>query len=861
MYTMLPEKHNRINVRYMEDAIGSSAKRIRRIRVIAGESIEESVRRAFPKLTAKCFSVDGGLVPRDYRITGKERIIDVWTPPTAPALALVTTFVASMVIGGAISALTRKKTRTKFKKQLEDVSDIQYGWDYDAKNAADEGAPVPVLYGTRMVTPPVIHRRNFTDEYGDSFFVSLFLVADGGSGFGDNIFFPADENGRVVAKINHADWTNYVSDSLSGGTTTSANRLFASGSPLANVYINYGASGGTLAPHMNNGNTAFFDISENGGAAVISELAIKGLNNIWFNLPTAIFPTKVKLFSHYEPGIAQAATKFSLYALDGDEYVLLGTTTSLTNSGTEYCLTLNLPVGEKRYSTFLLQSFDWKRKWVGGMASSYGRMHPTEVEIYGESSLSVTTMGGYADVDVSPGSFDQQPFESVDGTWASLSVNKTLDEDWFVFSTTRKAYPDRIALQLEFPYGLYATNSGTGEVESKSVKVAAQRRTVADDGTTGPWVNFNSDFSSGYMTITGQTTSAKKVYVESPSLGGGASHYQVRVKFYENPGPTSDNAVECIWNGLDEGWDFLPAYVRSATASMKLLATKALSGSPPKFEIKASRGVVNIWNPITSLWEEKDATNPAWATWDVLVRPRFDDSVATGNFSTNTIGALVRENFDHGRMIYSEFAEWAQFCEEEGITISMYFDGSMTVRDAIEYILEVGRASLISRGNLFGVAIDRKLPTRDENDAPVPSFIFDESNVVANSYKVSYRPTADLPNAVEVTFFDRDREWQRFTVIARDDQAELADVEPKTVSITLHACDRRDVAEKHAEYVLGKSMIKRVFEWTGDMDSIPLDIGDVVRVYDDLVTITSASLDEEMRRRFTGIEYVDARFN
>jgi len=55
MNTMLPEKHNRINVRYMEDAIGSSAKRIRRIRVIAGESIEESVRRAFPKLTAKCF--------------------------------------------------------------------------------------------------------------------------------------------------------------------------------------------------------------------------------------------------------------------------------------------------------------------------------------------------------------------------------------------------------------------------------------------------------------------------------------------------------------------------------------------------------------------------------------------------------------------------------------------------------------------------------------------------------------------------------------------------------------------------------------------------------------------------------------
>lgn len=846
---------------YVGDPITLRDRRVRRVQFAAGESVRDAFRRAFPGLNPTRFAVDGENVNSDCRLDKSPRRVLAWTPPGVPlAIAMFTAFVVSAVIGGAISSLTRKKSRTRFKKQLEDVSDIQYGWDYDAKNAADEGAPIPVLYGTRIVTPPLIHRRSNVDEYGDAFYAAIFVVADGGSGFGDKVSFPADVDGRVIAKIDHADWVNYISDSLTAGTTTLTNRLYADSSPLANVYINYGTGGGTLAPHMNNGNKTIEDLSDNGGSAVKSELATEGLNNVWFNLPTAIFPTRVRLFTHYTAGMAQAAVKFTLYALDDTTYVPLGTTTSFTTNGTEYCLTLNLPVGAKRYSTFRLQSFEWKKKWVGGMVSSYGRKWPVEVEIYGESSIAITTMGGYAAVAVAPGSYDQQPFELMSGTWSSLSVNKTLDEDWFTFSTTRLAYPDKIAMHLEFPYGLYAMNSVTGEVDTKSVKIAAERRTIADDGTPGTWTAFNADFSSGYSTITGQTTSPKKLYIESPAMGGTANRHQVRVKFYENPGAAADNAVECVWNGLDEGWSFLPAYIRTATATMRLLATKGFSGSPPKFEVKASRLVVNVWNPIADEWQEKDATNPAWAAWDILVRPKFDDREAGGKFSTNTLGALIRESFDHNRMIYSEFSEWALFCEDESIAISMYFDGSMTTRDAIEYVLEVGRASLVNRGNRFGVAIDRKLPTRDGADAPVPAFAFDDSNIVANSWKVSYRQTADLPNAVEVTFFDLERDWQRFTVMARNPAADLSEVEPNTLAMTLHACDSRAVAEAHAEYVLKKSLILRAYEWTGDMDSLPLDIGDVVRVYDDLVTITAVSLDEDMRRRFSGVDYIDARF-
>ena len=61
--------------------------------------------------------------------------------------------------------------------------------------------------------------------------------------------------------------------------------------------------------------------------------------------------------------------------------------------------------------------------------------------------------------------------------------------------------------------------------------------------------------------------------------------------------------------------------------------------------------------------------------------------------------------------------------------------------------------------------------------------------------------------------------------------------------------------------MLGLNKLKKNYAWTGDLDSMPLDLGDLVDVNGKLMTITGVSFDEELRREFKAMEYVHERFN
>ena len=54
---------------------------------------------------------------------------------------------------------------------------------------------------------------------------------------------------------------------------------------------------------------------------------------------------------------------------------------------------------------------------------------------------------------------------------------------------------------------------------------------------------------------------------------------------------------------------------------------------------------------------------------------------------------------------------------------------------------------------------------------------------------------------------------------------------------------------------LNMNLIKKGYAWTGDLDSMPLDMGDLVSIYGNLATITGVTFDEEMRRQFTAVNY------
>jgi hypothetical protein len=305
-----------------------------------------------------------------------------------------------------------------------------------------------------------------------------------------------------------------------------------------------------------------------------------------------------------------------------------------------------------------------------------------------------------------------------------------------------------------------------------------------------------------------------------------------------------------------------------------MLATESLAGGVPQIKVMAERKYVMVYNSIDAEWQAKPASNPAWAAYDILVRPIFDDSALNdledeeGNvtplfdedtltFAVDPTDYLREEAFPHERVKYSDFEEWAEFCDEEQITMSMYFDGTSSVTDCLQYLCDIGRAGIVNRGNVIGVVVDRSALNMDNLNNPVPLFKFDDSNVVAGTYSENYSDRSNFPTEVQVTYFDREREYSRKSVIVRNDDSI---VNHNTKDITLYACDDRDVALRHAEYILNMNLIKKGYAWTGDLDSMPLDMGDLVSIYGNLATITGVTFDEEMRRQFTAVNYSHERF-
>ena len=753
---------------------------------------------------------------------------------------------------------------SRYAKEVEDTSEQNYGWDFDAANVATEGAPMPVLYGERQVIPPIIQRRSVVSPTsGKEFMEVLVGVCHGGAGFLDTVSFPPDADGDLDILLNHASWKHYISnEQFSSDASQEINRINASVTIYNGVYwtgSTLEAYAAAMTSNLKDGDTttkgtslaASQSYDGRNSPAKSGKGGSKHTRNFYFVLPDPCQISRVRIFMNH------AGPRFKVYAgdtADITKYVLIGSfygNDTPHSWKTCYCNT-----GGKFYRHVLITDFA-----KASEASFF------EIEAYGSINSSVEEgITGYAEVDARDGRYLQAPFVICNGVWATLNVSKGLNLDWFTFATSPGASPEKLVCNLEFPYGLYDMSSLT--MSGKTVKIACERRGIAIDGTPEAWVKFNAAFdASSVIEITDATASAKKFqFATDDNALGGFSHYEIRMKFAEDPGIGATVSAACNWSSVDEGYNHLPSYPRTAIAAVRMMATESLYGGLPQIKVRAARNNVMVYNSIDGEWQAKPAANPAWAAWDLLVRPVFDDSAfsetefyseETGEFLINPADYLREEAFSHDRVQYSDFAAWAAFCDAEAITMSMYFDGTSSVMECLQYILEIGRAGLVNRGNVLGVVVDKEVETTDTLGNPVPIFTFDETNIVADTWSVEYRDRSNFPTEVQVTYYDKEREYSRKSVLVRETDTAL---NHNAKDVTLYCCDDNAVARRHAEYILGQNRIRKGYAWTGDLDAMPLDIGDVVRVNGELVTISSVTFDSELRRQFRGMEYSHARF-
>ena len=937
-----------------------------------GLTVRQASGEAFPGIALSAWAsrgipVDGGALAEP----GTEYF--AWEVPASSAAAALTVFkVISVVLAvasaayGAVMAYKSNREAKKLKKALrnsdyskevEDVSDTNYGWDYDASNTRGQGAPLPVLYGERLVLPPLVQVHTRRVGSNQEYLELVAAVCQGGAGLADTTGVLSDADGGADIRLNHSSWRNYILEKqFASDDSYETDRLDTNTNVHESVYLDEDTgdlmesyTGSNLSLLFNYGDPDVKPtglITDVGGAyGRINTPSAEGLTNtgkkknlsILIQLSYEVRLVEVDLLMKAGEG-----TSFKVYCgtaadgqnLRGYSFFASSAYTGLTEAGTtkkqKYWTAQNF-ANETFYKYILITGFK---------KSSFSDIY--KIHAYGSINQATgTDIRQYAEVETRPGSPVQEPLTVCTGVWNTIRVSKNLSVDWFTFATSGGASPEKLELNLEFPYGIYDA-SGTS-MQPYTVTVEIQRRWVDADGTAGAWKDF-AGASGGYFSISAQSSSAYGVtYAET--LGESHDHWEIRMRYHNPADANPDVCGDCVWETLVEGYDFSPSYPGVCVAGVRMLATDALSGAVPQVKARASRPFVCVWDGAE--WLARPATNPAWCAYDIICQPLFPfdgrewlaeadgsmysleygDEKAVSSFSSSTGGyTLVTSAAPHGLsagdlveffnstrfaektwtvasvpssstftvargyqsesatgqtfrkvvrtdcaygpgdadcavdprcLDYAAFASWAAHCDDDGIAMSAYFDGTTSAADALQYVCDIGRAAIVRRGQVYAAVYDGLPDAVTMRGDPIPAYAFTDDNIEAGTFRVGYATRDNTPDEVQVFYFDRERENTRAAVIRFSGDRER---HGRAQDVTLYCCDDRRVAAAYGDYVLRTSLVRRSFSWTGGASSMPLDIGDLVSVKGSLAVITAASCDSQMRRQFEATEYVMGRF-
>lgn len=345
--------------------------------------------------------------------------------------------------------------------------------------------------------------------------------------------------------------------------------------------------------------------------------------------------------------------------------------------------------------------------------------------------------------------------------------------------------------------------------------------------------------STDYITITAhQSTPLRKTYYKDHVTE--ATTYDVRIKFQTAPSSTSRYGNDVYFDYVEETIydDF--CYPGSSLLSIRALATDRISGGIPEITIEANRVSVPVWNSTTSTYDQCLANNPAWASYDML-----HNGIYGGNIPADRIN-------------YTDFATWATYCSANSLECNIYFDSALNFRKALDMIGQLGRGRVVQLGSTFTCFVDKAEST------PVQGFMFNVANMTKNSFSEQFLPMDDRANAVEITYWDKNFDYDRKTIELYSDDFDTTTREIKTTQISLIGCIDRDMAIKHGKYLLNCNRYQTITAcWEADIDSIACMPWDVVEVQHDVPqwgyggriassTISTAVLDQQITMATSG---------
>ena len=207
-----------------------------------------------------------------------------------------------------------------------------------------------------------------------------------------------------------------------------------------------------------------------------------------------------------------------------------------------------------------------------------------------------------------------------------------------------------------------------------------------------------------------------------------------------------------------------------------------------------------------------------------LLRPAASgkkaEDINTGTWEYEVRGAPA------DRIRYSDFAAWANWCNEKDLTVNIEINTSGEVLEVInQRIAPIGRGMVVRFGTRYGCIYDH---------VQQPVQMFNMGNILAGSFSEEFLKVADRANCVEVTFTNADADYQRDVLTIYGSTFD-SDGYAKTAQLTMDGITDYKQAYREGKYHLMCNRYQlRTVSFEAGIDAIACTVGDVILVSHDV---------------------------